>query len=81
MHKLKVLLVGECASPHSPIAQRLATWDVDCQFANSYSEARELFKHHAFRLVISGTNLEGRLSVTHSTVGRLSHNLVLFLSD
>ena len=58
MHKLKVLLVGECASSHSPIAQRLATWDVDCQFANSYSETRELFKHHAFRLVISGTNLK-----------------------
>lgn len=56
MCKLKVLLVGECASPHSHIAQRLATWDVDCQFANSYSEACELFKHHAFRLVISGTS-------------------------
>jgi hypothetical protein len=79
MTKLRVLLLGECASPHSPIAQRLATWDVDCQFANSYSEARELFKHHAFRLVISKS--EGRLGVTHSTVGRLSHNLVLFLSD
>ena len=51
MHKLKVLLVGECASPHSHIA-----WDVDCQFANSYLGACELFKHHAFRLVISGAN-------------------------
>lgn len=37
-------------------AQRLANWDVNCQFANSYSETCEVFKQHAFRLVIGGTN-------------------------
>jgi hypothetical protein len=47
MSKFKVLLVGECARPHSHIAQRLANWDADCQFANFYSEAYKLFKHHA----------------------------------
>jgi|SRR5580700_3463011 hypothetical protein len=54
MSKTKVLLVGECAGPHSHITQRLVNWDADCQFANSYSEACELFKRHAFRLVIGG---------------------------
>ena len=57
MTGLKVLLVGECASPHSQIAQRLASWNAECQFATTYSEASELLKHETFRLVISGPNL------------------------
>ena len=58
MTRLKVLLVGECAIPHSHIAQRLANWNADCQFTNSYSETCKLFKHRTFRLLIAKTNVK-----------------------
>ena len=64
MTRLNVLLVGECARPHSHIAQRLASWNAECQFATTYSEASELFKRETFRLVISGTIIkDGSASV------------------
>jgi hypothetical protein len=64
MTGLKVLLVGECASPHSQIAQRLASWNAECQFAATYSEAFELLKHETFRLVINGTDIKNGSSLT-----------------
>ena len=57
MGKPRVLLVGECGNPHSQIAERLACWDADCQFAKCYTEARDLLKKRTFELVISGTRL------------------------
>lgn len=57
MGKPKVLLVGECANPHSQVAERLACWDADCEFANCYAEARDLLKQRTFELVISGARL------------------------
>jgi hypothetical protein len=69
MTRLKVLLVGECARPHSHIAQRLASWNAECQFATTYSEASELFKRETFRLVISGTNVKNGSSLISLLAG------------
>jgi len=58
MGRTQVLLAGECASPHSCIAQRLEQWGADCSFARSSAEMCELVVEHIFDLIISGMTLK-----------------------
>jgi hypothetical protein len=57
MGRTKVLLAGECASPYSSIAQHLAQWGADCNFASTCTEMCELVVQHTFDLILSGTTL------------------------
>ena len=78
MGKPRVLLVGECGNPHSQIAERLACWDADCQFAKCYTEARDLLKKRTFKLVISGTRLiDGSVLAGNSATTRVACNIFL----
>jgi hypothetical protein len=54
---IKILLVGESLNQHSQIAQRLACWGADRQYASSCSQACTLLKEQAFDLVISRLKL------------------------
>ncbi len=57
MATIKILLVGESLNQHSQIAQRLACWGADRQYASSCSQACTLLKEQAFDLVISRLKL------------------------
>jgi hypothetical protein len=50
---IKILLVGEDLNQHSQLAQRLASWGAERQYASSCSQACALLKEQAFDLVIS----------------------------
>lgn len=53
MATIKILLVGEDLNQHSQLAQRLASWGAERQYASSCSQACALLKEQAFDLVIS----------------------------
>jgi len=57
MAQRTAVIVGQCASPHSSIAQRLARWGVQCLFAKSYTEARSLLQQRACDLILSDLQL------------------------
>jgi hypothetical protein len=50
---IKILLVGEDLNQNSQLAQRLASWGAERQYASSCSQACALLKEQAFDLVIS----------------------------
>lgn len=59
MGKPEVLLAGEPANPHSDLAQRLAHWGAQCNFASSLEEVCKLLSERTFDLVICEATLLG----------------------
>jgi DNA-binding NtrC family response regulator len=57
MSRPNVLLVGESLNQHSLLAQRLASWGDECQFAISHKDVCALIGQQTFELVISEMNL------------------------
>jgi hypothetical protein len=57
MGTARILLVGEGLNRHSQLAQCLADWGVERQFASSGSQACALLKKQAFDLIISRLKL------------------------
>jgi hypothetical protein len=49
----KILLVGDGLSRHSQIAQRLACWGAEGQYASSCTQACALLKEQTFDVIIS----------------------------
>jgi hypothetical protein len=63
MGRPEVLLIGEFASPDSELAQRLAAWGAQCNFANSWEQICKLLGERSFDLVVCEGNLGGDYAV------------------
>ena len=57
MGTIRILLVGEGLNQHSQVAQCLACWGAERQYASSVRQACALLKEQAFDLVISQLKL------------------------
>jgi CheY-like chemotaxis protein len=59
MGRPAVLLAGGSARPRCELAERLARWGAQCNFANTWEEVCRLLDERNFDLVVCEANLPG----------------------
>ncbi len=74
----QVLVVGRAAASAGCLRERLQQWGCECQFANSFHEARSLVGAQAFDLVLSEFHLEDGTAYPLIALARGSRTTVFF---